>query len=264
MMSEHYVRWATNPPDMNVQRVQQQPAFVLHRRPYRETSWLLEVFSREHGRVGLVARAARQSRSRVGARLEPARALLLSWTMRGDLGYLTQSENMGASPNLGGDLLLSALYLNELLLRLMTRHDPHPVLFDFYQSTLQELEASQGSAVPLRRFEKQLLQEMGYGLNLDKDIEGQAISAAHYYEYVAGQGASVVSNQSSEHAIPGQVLLALRDNHLDEMQSRREAKRLLRAALREHLGHKPLQTPELFRRLRGLGQKAVVASGQQT
>lgn len=255
MMSAHCVHWVTNHPDMNIQRVQQQPAFVLHRRPYRETSWLLEIFSRENGRVGLVARAARQSRTRSATRLEPARELLLSWTIRGELGYLTQSEDVTASPVLGGEVLLSALYLNEILLRLMTRHDPHPALFDFYRITLQQLVSSQGSAIPLRRFEKQLLQEMGYGLNLDTDIEGQAIRAECFYDYLPGQGAALVANNTSLQAIPGEVLLSLRNDCLDEAQSRRGAKRLLRAALRDHLGQKPLQTPELFRRLRGLGQK---------
>lgn len=237
---------------MNAQRVQLQPAFVLHRRPYRETSWLLEVFSRDHGRIGLVARAARQSRPRGGNVLEPARELLLSWTMRGDLGQLGQAESASMLPGLGGEQLLSALYLNELLLRLTTRHDPHPALFDYYRTAIHDLTRAAGSAIPLRRFEQQLLQELGYGLNLERDSEGAAIRAEAYYDYRMGQGACPLQDDTSAVAIRGDVLLAMREDRLEESHSRREAKLLLRSALRAHLGQKPLQTPELFRSLRRL------------
>lgn len=245
---------------MNAQRVQLQPAFILHRRPYRETSWLLEVFSRDYGRIGLVARAARQSRPRPGSSLEPARELLLSWTIRGDLGQLGQAEVATAAPILGGEQILSALYLNELLLRLTTRHDPHPVLFDYYRTALHELVRVAGSAIPLRRFENQLLKELGYGLNLEWDSEGKSIRAEAYYEYRMGQGACLLPDNTSDVSIRGEVLLALREDRLEEAHSRREAKLLLRAALRSHLGQKPLQTPALFRSLRRLGTQATTLS----
>lgn len=246
---------------MHTQRVQLQPAFVLHRRPYRETSWLLEVFSRDHGRVGLVARAARQARTRGGKVLEPARELLLSWTQRGELGQLGQSECDSAATGLAGDQLFSVLYLNELLLRLITRHDPHPRLFGHYRDTLQALARFPGSAVPLRRFEMQLLQELGYGLNLDRDSEGQPIRADARYDYRIGQGACPLVGGAMELEISGAALLALRDDRLEETQSRREIRQLLRAALGAHIGQKPLQTPELFRSLRRLGAKAAANAG---
>lgn len=237
---------------MNTQRVQLQPAYILHRRAYRETSWLLEVFSRDHGRIGLVARAARQSRQRAGVSLEPARELLLSWTLRGELGQLGQAEAQASTSAQSGEQLLSVLYLNELLLRLITRHDPHPVLFDYYRRALQDLALSPGSAIPLRRFERQLLQELGYGLNLDRDSNGEAIRAELHYDYRLDHGAYPLQGTAQEMEVGGDVLLALREDRLDEMQSRREARHLLKAALRMHLGQKPLQTPELFRNLRRL------------
>lgn len=249
---------------MNPQRVQLQPAFVLHRRPYRETSWLLEVFSRDHGRVGLVARAARQSRPRGGKVLEPTRELLLSWTLRGDLGQLGQVESISTVSSLNGEQLLSALYLNELLLRLITRHDPHPALFDHYRTAIHELSRVSGSAIPLRRFEKQLLQELGYGLNLERDSEGAAIRAEAYYDYRIGQGACPILGDASELAIRGDILLALHEDRLEESHSRREAKLLLRAALRSHLGPKPLQTPELFRSLRRLKAATATVPGTRS
>ncbi len=237
---------------MITQRVQLQPAFILHRRPYRETSWLLEVFSREHGRLGLVARAARQSRQRNVVPLEPARELLLSWTLRGELGQVTQAEAQTSSGAQSGEQLLSVLYLNELLLRLITRHDPHPALFDFYRQVLQDLVLRPGSAIPLRRFERQLLQELGYGLNLERDSNGDAIRADLDYDYRLDEGPCLLVGSAQEMKISGDVLLALRDDRLDETQSRREARLLLKSALRLHLGEKPLQTPELFRSLQRL------------
>jgi len=222
---------------------------------------LLEVFSRDHGRVGLVARAARQSRPRTGTALEPARALLLSWTLRGDLGQLTQAEPASVASGLGGEQLLAALYLNELLLRLTTRHDPHPKLFEHYCSALTVL-AHGLAAVPLRRFEKQLLQELGYGLNLDRDTMGEPISGNHQYDYHIGHGAGPVEGEAVELAIGGDALLALRDDQLTEAQARAEVKQLLRAALSAHLGQKPLQTPELFRSLRRLRNPLAAISGQ--
>ncbi|MGH8455335.1 MAG: DNA repair protein RecO [Nevskiales bacterium] len=246
---------------MSAHRVQLQPVFVLHRRPYRETSWLLELFSRDHGRIGLVARAARQSRPRGGGVLEPARELLMSWTLRGDLGQLGQVESASTAPGLGGEQLLSVLYLNELLLRLTTRHDPHPVLFDHYRTAILELARISGSAIPLRRFEKQLLQELGYGLNLERDSEGEPIRAETTYDYRIGQGACPLHGDASEIAIRGDTLLALHEDRLEEPQSRQEAKLLLRAALRSHLGQKPLRTPELFRSLRRLRSGTATVHG---
>jgi DNA repair protein RecO (recombination protein O) len=250
---------------MNTQRVQLQPAYILHRRPYRETSWLLEVFSRDHGRVGLVARAARQqSRQRNRGNLEPARELLMSWTLRGELGQLGDSEVQATSNTLDGEQLLSVLYLNELLLRLITRHDPHPLLFDYYRRTLHELALSPGSAIPLRRFERQLLQELGYGLNLDRDSNGEAIRAELHYDYRLDHGACPLEGKARDMEVGGDVLLALREDRLDEMQSRREARLLLRAALQLHLGQKPLQTPELFRNLRRLKSTDRMSMDSQT
>jgi DNA repair protein RecO (recombination protein O) len=236
---------------MSAQRVQLQPAFVLHRRPYRETSWLLEIFSRDHGRVGLVARAARQARPRGGSTLEPARELLLSWRLRGELGLLSQAEAVSAAPALEGEALLAVLYLNELLLRLVTRHDPHPQLYGHYRATVAAL-ATGAVAVPLRRFELILLQELGYGLNLERDGNGDAIRTGARYEYRSGQGVWPLRGQAVELALEGATLIALREDRLDDGQALGEARQLLRLALRAHLGPKPLRTPELFRSLRRL------------
>lgn len=233
------------------QRVQLQPAFVLHRRPYRETSWLLEVFSRDHGRLGLVARAARQSRKRSGAALEPARELLLSWTLRGELGLLVQSESVPGMSIPEGESLLAALYLNELLMRLTTRHDPHPQLYAHYRDALAALTRG-FAAAPLRMFELHLLRELGYGLNLERDSLGNPIQAGVRYDYGPGQGARPLSVPPTGVALEGEALLALREGRLTEAQGHGEIKHLLRMALAGHLGDRPLKTPELLRSLRRL------------
>ena len=139
-----------------------EPAWILHHYPYRDSSLLLEVFSREHGRLGLVARGARSSKSRWRGLLHALSQLLLSWSMRGEMGTLTGAETRPGIVMPGTRNLMSAWYLNELLMRLLTRHDPHPRLFSAYEQALQGLEVTEQPT--LRIFEKQLLQELGYEL----------------------------------------------------------------------------------------------------
>lgn len=124
------------------QRVQQQPAWLLHHRPFRDTSRILDLLSRDHGRVAVVARGSRAPRSRLGGILRPFSPLSVSWVSRADLGTLTGAEMDGVPLELSGDALLSAYYVNELLLRLMHRHDPQPDIFDAYARTIAELAAA--------------------------------------------------------------------------------------------------------------------------
>ena len=128
-----------------------EPAWVLHHYPYRDSSLLLEVFSRAHGRVGLIARGARAAKGRWRNQLQILRPLLLSWSMRGELGTLTDAESVRAPLNWSGRQVLCASYLNELLLRLLTRHDPHPALFDAYQQALARLAGHEEAGAALLR-----------------------------------------------------------------------------------------------------------------
>jgi len=120
-------------------RISLQPAYILHSRPYRESSLLLEAMGREHGRIGLVARGARGARSRWKNMLQPFRPLLLSWTQRGELGTLTGADQVASPPALAGEPLFCGLYANELMIRFLQRSDPHPGLFDYYQKLLTQL-----------------------------------------------------------------------------------------------------------------------------
>jgi DNA repair protein RecO (recombination protein O) len=229
-------------------RVLLQPAFVLHRRPYRDTSLLLEVFGQDHGRLGLVARGAAAPRSRLKGLLQPFTPLLLSWSGAGDLATLTGAEEAGHPVPLPPNRVLAGLYANELLVRLLPRLDPHPGLFAAYESLLAELAAVPGEEPPLRRFEKRLLEDLGYGLTLDREAGGGApIVAEEQYRYVLDRGPIMASRIEIGVPITGRGLLALRDGILSDPTVLKEVKRLTRAALAEQLRGRVLKTRELYR-----------------
>ena len=229
-------------------RVLLQPAFVLHRRPYRDTSLLLEVFSQDQGRLGLVARGAAASRSRLKGLLQPFAPLLLSWSGAGELATLTAAEEGGRPIPLPPHRVLAGLYVNELLLRLLPRLDPHPGLFAAYETLLAELVAAPGEEPPLRRFEKRLLEELGYGLTLDREAaSGTPIVAEEHYCYVLDRGPLAAGQAQAGVPISGRGLLALRDGMLTDPAVLKEVKRLTRAALAEQLRGRALKTRELYR-----------------
>jgi DNA repair protein RecO (recombination protein O) len=231
-------------------RVELEPGFILHHRPFRDTSALLEVFSRDHGRVGLVARGARGPRSRLKGLLRPFQPLLLSWQLRGELGTLTGAEAAGPSgpPPAGGDALLGLYYASELLLRMTGRLDPHAPLFDAYATTVAVLTSGQPVAPQLRRFELGLLEALGYGLDLARDAAGDALDPAASYRYDAAHGLTRCRGDAG--ALSGESLLALARDHLAEPRQLADARRLLRAALDAHLDGRPLRTRELLARAR--------------
>jgi DNA repair protein RecO (recombination protein O) len=230
-------------------RVSLEPAWILHHYPYRDSSLLLEVFTREHGRIGLIARSARSARGRWRGQLQILRPLLLSWNLRGELGTLTGAELRGTLEVLPGRQILSACYLNELLLRLMSRHDPHPGLFTAYEAALVSLHVAEEQA--LRVFEKNLLQEIGYGLLLDREADsGEAVAADTLYEYQLERGPVRCGEvQGNGLFVRGASLLALYNNKLNDPQACREVKLLMRAALARYLGTRPLRTREVLRQL---------------
>lgn len=224
-------------------RIQLQPAYILHQRPWRDSSGLIEAFSRPFGRIGLIARGVRRPNSKLKSALQPFQPVLLSWSGRGDLATLTGAEAAGAPVTLTGTRLLCGFYVNELLIRLLHRHDPHPELFNDYARCLTDLGGSLSPQAALRLFEKRLLSACGYGLNLTADIEsGEAVSSDRRYDYVLEQG----PRESEVGSIAGASLLALAGDALDDEQALRDAKRLLRAAIDLYLGGKPLKTRQVM------------------
>ena len=229
------------------ERVEMEAAYVLHHRPYRESSQLLEVLAREHGRVGLVARGARGVRPRWRGSLQPFQPLHLSWSGRGGLCTLKAAEPAAPPFRLRGDHLLSAYYLNELVLAFTTRGDPHPELFAHYSAGLAGLAVSDGTEIPLRRFELALLNEVGYGLSVATDAQtGAALDPAQDYDYVVERGAVPVARGHAGPAWTGRQLLAIAAGDFDRVEDLSVAKRLLRRVLTHHLGGRALRTREVF------------------
>jgi len=230
-------------------RASLEPAYVLHHYPYRDSSLLLEVFTRDHGRIGLVARGARSEKSRWRGQLQLFMPLTLSWSARGELGTLTGAESRGSGAIVSGRRLLSAYYLNELLLRMLTRNDPHADLFHAYEQALAALESAEEPA--LRLFEKRLLQGLGYGLLLDHDAHsGASIDAGGLYEYHLERGpVKCPAPRAGGLYLRGASLIALHQETLSDPLVCREVKQLMRAALALYLGPRPLKTREVLRQL---------------
>jgi DNA repair protein RecO (recombination protein O) len=233
--------------------VQQQPGFILHQHPYSETSLLLEVFTREHGRVGLLAKGARRPSNRARGYLKPFQPLVLGWSGRSELPVLTAAEPQEPPQELYGEALYCGFYINELLVRLLHRHDPHPGLYDAYRACLAALRPGATNEATLRLFEKRLLAEIGFGLVLDRDIgDNSPVVADGVYDYVPDRGPVRINPQRYARGqgvrLQGASLMALAREALDDPAALRDAKALMRAALARHLGDKPLRSRELFRR----------------
>lgn len=245
---------------MQQRQEQLERAFLLHSRPYGDTSSLVEAFSREHGRVGLVARGARAARSRRRGLLQPFQELLMSWAGRGELASLSQVEQAGRGAPLSGSALISGFYLNEILLRLLRRDDPHPEVYDAYAEALSRLAAGEDQGKVLRIFEKRLLEELGYGLDLEHDLEGARIVPEGYYRLRPEEGLARQPGPAPE-ATAGAVILALAGESPELERHALEARDFLRRALAPYLGPKPLKSRELFR---GRGTGATFAGEQDS
>lgn len=218
-------------------RVEQQPSYVLHARPYRETSLLLECLTREHGRLGVVARGVRGERARLRrAQLEPFQPLALDLLLRGELATLTAVDAMGNPSRLTGDAGLAGLYLNELVVRLTERQDPIPPLFDAYAQTLVRLAGHEPLAWSLRRFERDLLEAIGYGLQLQCESDtGEPLEPDVHYRYLVEQGA-VRCMASHAQSMRGSDLLALAQDHSPDPAGLKKLRDLMREVIRFHLG----------------------------
>lgn len=232
-----------------MKRVELEPAFVLHHRPYRETSLIVEVFGRDSGRLGLIAKGARRPKSELRGLLQAFRPLLLSWSGSGELGVLTGAELDGYVRRFAGKALFSGFYMNELLMRLLHRFDPHPELFHHYRAAIAALAGGQRTEEVLRVFEKQMLESIGYGLVLDRDIDsGEPIDGECDYRYQTDRGPTFAGGGEGDGVrVAGETLLALAREQLDDERVLDDAKRLMRAVLRRYLGDRPLATRSLFR-----------------
>jgi len=228
-------------------RVDRQPAFVLHRRAYRESSLLLDLLSRDFGRVGVVARGVRGARRGAGAYCQPFQPLVVSWSGRGELKTLTGVDGLGAAPAIAGERLYSALYVNELLVRLLPQHDAHGALFAAYAALLPELVTTPDLEPRLRAFELLLLRELGYGLEFERDsASGEVLEPAGHYAFKPTEGFRAARADDRARSYPGWVLAEIGREDFSDPQTRRHAKRLVREALAELLGDRPLRSRAYF------------------
>ena len=240
-----------------ISRREQQLGYVLHSRPYRESSLLVEYFSREQGRVALLVKGARGRKARGGslaALLQLFNPLSCSWVGRNELKTLTSCEVVDYRPTLGSSRLYTGMYLNELLVRLLHHEDPHQLLFDEYSRALDELRACDDVEPLLRQFEFSLLEELGYGFEPNVDSHsGDPVDPEGWYYYHPDQGMVPVLDSSSQRleSFRGAELLQLAERDFSA-GGRSCAKKLMRQALSHHLGDKPLKSRELFQRLHSM------------
>ena len=228
------------------------PAYILHQRPFRETSVILDVFSEHYGRVSVLARGARQTKKRYLNPYQLFQPLLLSWRGRSELQTVTQVEVAAPAVLLRGNAALCGLYLNELLVRLVPSHEPEPSLFDSYQQTLQQLVQQPDSfEVSLRLFEKQLLVELGYGLQLEVETENSRPIETHLrYSYHFDRGLVLNLDNTDKNTISGRSIQHLQQETGFDAQSLQEIKQLMRTVINYYLGGRPLQSRTLFAQMK--------------
>jgi DNA repair protein RecO (recombination protein O) len=232
-------------------RVWLAPGFVLHQYAYRDTSRIVEVFTAEHGRLTLFARGANGPKSSLKGVLRPFQRLLLSWSGKSEACQLVTAEVDGQVTSLPAQRLMSGFYLNELLLKLTERCDPHPEIFFSYAECMHSLCAGEAVEASLRRFEKRLLNDLGYGLDLAQTAEGQPVQTDRYYRFALESGAQPCVAEAPG-AVYGQSLADLQAESFSDARSLRDAKRLLRAAIDTCLDGRTLKSREVMLALRQL------------
>jgi DNA repair protein RecO (recombination protein O) len=223
-----------------------QPAYVLHRRPYRETSFLLDLFTPDHGRLSAIIKGARQAKSGAQGLLQPFTPLLVSWTGRAEIMTLTHSELNGETQSLYGECLFAGFYLNELLVALLEKWDAHPGLFAAYQQALAQLQGKTLDQRALRTFEKRLIEELGYGILPKSNVSRHNIESGQFYRFIPEQGFVSVSGGGGAGAFSGRSLLAIAEESWLDEEVIRDAKRLTRMILGPLLGMRQLNSRKLF------------------
>lgn len=220
-------------------------AYMLHAVPYRETSLIVDLFSREHGRIGAIAKGAKRRNSALRGVLSQFQPLNVGWTGRNELRNLVSAEWAGGQIAPTGDALICAFYMNELVVRLLPREDAHPALFDAYSTTLAELAGGEPIDDSLRRFEWALLRDTGYAPDLIEDAARRPIAGDRSYCWQPGSGFTL-TDEAPESSISGRTLLDLASGRFGSPASRLQAKYLTRSILSHHLDGAPLATRQIL------------------
>jgi DNA repair protein RecO (recombination protein O) len=232
-----------------------EPGYVLHAYPFKETSLVVELLTRSFGRVGLVAKGARRPASPLRGSLMAFQPLLLTWSGKSELKVLHRAEWQGGHAQLGGLPLICGFYLNELLLKLMARDDPHPGLYAHYEAALATLRDGEAPAAVLRRFERRMLAELGYALPLAQDVHGTPVAAERAYVYVVERG-PMDAEEGNPHPdspeLSGKALLDMERDDYRDPATLQQARALMRHVVNHYLGGKPLHTRQLLREMQQL------------
>ena len=229
-------------------KVEHTPCYILHRRDYSESSLILEVFSREYGRVNLLAKGAKRNKKQQADTFNLYQEYNIAWSAKSELGTLIDIEPLGAE-TLNPGLMMTGFYMNEVLLRLLHKDEPHPDLYDSYKETIYELMNGEPEQIVLRYYEKNLLQSLGYGVILDHEVEtgGNLISENDYfYKYDFGPVLKKHTD-SLGMIVSGKTLIEIDTESLIDTKNIKEAKILLGTILEQHLGNKPLASKSLYK-----------------
>ncbi|KVM45134.1 DNA repair protein RecO [Burkholderia ubonensis] len=235
-------------------RVAEQPAFVLHSYPYRETSLIIDVLTRDHGRLALVAKGAKRPHSALRGVLQTFQPLLLSWSGKSEMRTLTGAEWVGGMLPLAGDALLCGFYANELLVKFCAREDPQPPLFNHYVVTLTRLAHGEPAVQVLRSFERVLLRETGYAMALNRTVARRAVEADRLYVFDPERGVRGADDDVPSHwpVVSGQTLLDMEQDDYHRAQTVAQSKTLMRFLLNTYLGGTPLATRQILIDLQNL------------
>ncbi|MCC6202139.1 MAG: DNA repair protein RecO [Gammaproteobacteria bacterium] len=228
-----------------------EPGYLLHRRDYRETSFIVE-FLTQSGHVRLIARGARRGRNPIAGILQPFSPLALTWRGSSELPTLTLCEPRGNPIGLTGKIMYSGFYLNEITSRLAYRHEIGPDLYPAYENALAGLAAATDIERSLRIYEKRLLAAAGLALLLEQARTGASVEPERAYGYSVDSGPVPAGIDADAPTVSGRTLLALQREEFDDATTRHEAKLLMRHVLRCHIGTKPLASRALFASIRRL------------
>jgi DNA repair protein RecO (recombination protein O) len=228
-------------------RILGQPGFVLHSYPYKETSLIIDLFTRDHGRVAVVAKGAKRPHSKLRGVLQTFQPLSTSWSGKSELRTLIDAEWVGGMLPLERTALLCGFYLNELLVKLLARDDPHPLLFDHYVSTLNQLAHDEPAQIVLRKFERALLKETGVAADLGRSTTTRAaVEAGGDYVVDPEKGAREARAADNWPVVSGKTLLDMERDDYADPATQAQSKQLMRFLLAYHLGGAPLNTRQIL------------------
>ena len=235
------------------QLIEGEPAYLIHQRPYSETSQIINLFSRHYGRVDVIAKGSKRPKSKFKSFLQPFSPILVSWSGRSQLKTLRSVDiSSSKQPNVSGKHLMSAFYLNELILSFLTTADPYPDLFDAYSLAIENLSSADSSEIILREFEIELLTEIGYAINFRTEaMSSKKIEPNLLYRFVAEEGfVSSVTSSMRDTLIKGSVIHAIDQGDFSDPETLRIAKRIARKSIKYHLSGKELNTKKVVKSLK--------------